>query len=163
MYITVKSVTKYYTQENSPVFTCFFLNASKAFDKINHYTLFQKLLDRETPIILVRILLFWYTKQTMCVKWGDCMSDYFYVSNGIRQGGILSPKLYSVYVDDISDYLVKSQIGCHIDNVCVNHVRYADDICLMAPSLQLYRNKSIFVMISVYRTIYHLTLPSHFV
>ena len=34
------------------------------------------------------------------------MSDYFYVSNGVRQGGILSPKLYSVYVDDLSDYLV---------------------------------------------------------
>ena len=67
----------------------------------------------------------------MCVKWGNCMSDYFYVSNGVRQGGILSPKLYSVYVDDFSDYLVKSQIGCHIDNVCVNHVMYADDICLI--------------------------------
>ena len=48
------------------------------------------------------------------------MSDHFYVSNGVRQGGILSPKLYSVYVDDLSDYLVKSQIECHIDNVCVN-------------------------------------------
>ena len=48
------------------------------------------------------------------------MSDYFYVSNGVRQGGILSPKLYSVYVDDLSDYLVKSQIGCQIDNGCVN-------------------------------------------
>ena len=95
---------------------------------------FQKLLDRETPIILVRILLFWYTKQTTCVKWGNCMSDYFYVSNGVRQGGILSPKLYSVYVDDLSDYLVKSQIGCHLGNVCVNHVMYADDISLMAPS-----------------------------
>ena len=42
--------------------------------------------------------------------------------------------MYSVYVDDLSDYLVKSQIGCQIDNVCVNHVMYADDICLMAPS-----------------------------
>ena len=130
---TVKSVTKYYTQENSPVFTCF-LDASTAFDKINHYTLFRKLLDRKTPILLVRILLFCYTKQTMCVKWGNCMSDYFYVSNGVRQGGILSPKLYTVYVDDLSYYLVKSQIGCQIDNVCVNHVMYADDICLMAPS-----------------------------
>ena len=42
--------------------------------------------------------------------------------------------MYYVYVDDLSDYLVKSQIGCQIDNVCVNHVMYADDICLMAPS-----------------------------
>ena len=62
------------------------------------------------------------------------MSDYFYVSNGVRQGGILSPKLYSVYVDDLLYYLVKSQIACQIDNICVNHVMYADDICLMAPS-----------------------------
>ena len=33
-----------------------------------------------------------------------------------------------------ADYFVKSQIRCQIDNVCVNHVMYADDICLMAPS-----------------------------
>ena len=40
-----------------------------------------------------------------------------YVFNGVRQGETLSPKLYNVYVDDLSDYLVKSQIGCQIDNV----------------------------------------------
>ena len=79
-------------------------------------------------------MLFWYTKQTMCVKWGNCMFDYFYVYKGVRQGGILSPKLYSVYVNDLSDYLFKIQIGCQIDNVSVNHVMYADDICLMSPS-----------------------------
>ena len=38
-----------------------------------------------------------------------------------------------VYVDKLSDYLVKSQIGCQIDGLCVNHVMYVDDICLMAP------------------------------
>ena len=26
-----------------------------------------------------------------------------------------------------------SRMGCHVDNVCVNHVFYADDLCLMAP------------------------------
>ena len=67
----------------------------------------------------------------MYVKWGSCISHYFYVSNGVRQGGILSPKLYSVYVDDLSDYLLKCQIGCHIDSLCVNLVMHADDICLM--------------------------------
>ena len=73
---TVKSVTKYYTKEKSPVYICF-LDASKASDKINHYILFRKLLDRKTPIVLVRILVFWYTNQTMCVKWGSCISRYF--------------------------------------------------------------------------------------
>ena len=135
-------MTKYYTQEKA-----LFLHASKAFDKIYHYTLLQKLLDRKTRIMLVRIVLFWYTKQTMCVKWGNCMTDYFYVSNGVRQGGILSPKLYSMDVDDLSDYLVKSQIGCHIDNVCVNHVMYADNICLRHRALQLNRSSYIFFSI----------------
>ena len=89
---TVKSVSKYYTQHHSPVYTLI-LDASKAFDKINHFKLFQKILDCKTPIVIVRILLFWYSKQTVCVKWGRCISDYFSISNGVRQGGILSPKI----------------------------------------------------------------------
>ena len=36
---------KYYTERGSPVFTCF-LDASKAFDRINHWTLFRKMIDR---------------------------------------------------------------------------------------------------------------------
>ena len=38
-------------------------------------------------------------------------------------------------MDDLSKMLNDSgiHVGCHIDNVCVNHVFYADDICLMAP------------------------------
>ena len=49
---------------------------SIALYKINLDTLFRKLLDQKTPIMLIRILLFWYTKQNMCMKWGNCMSDY---------------------------------------------------------------------------------------
>ena len=60
-------------------------------------------------------------------------SSFFTISNGVRQGGILSPKLFSVYLDDLSKLLISSGIGCFIDNVCFNHVFYADDLCLMAP------------------------------
>ena len=65
-----------------------------------------------------------------------CISDYFSISNGVRQGRILSPKLFSADVDDLSDKLARSKVGCSIDNLCMNHVMYmyADDICLMAPS-----------------------------
>ena len=41
---------------------------------------------------------------------------------------------FFVYVDDLSDKLVKGKVQCSIDNLCMNHVMYADDICLMAPS-----------------------------
>ena len=36
-------------------------------------------------------------------------------------------------MDDLSKLLINSGIGCFIDNVCFNHVFYADDLCLMAP------------------------------
>ena len=129
----MKSVSKYYTQQHSPLYTRF-LDASKAFDRINHFKLLRKLLDRKTSIVIVRILLFWYSKQTVRNKWGRCIFGIFSISNGVRQGGILSPKLFLVYIDDLSNKLAKCKVGYYIDNLCMNHVMYADDICLMAPS-----------------------------
>ena len=36
-------------------------------------------------------------------------------------------------MDNLSSLLNTSRIGCHISDVCINHVFYADDLCLMAP------------------------------
>ena len=54
--------------------------------------------------------------------------------NGVRQGGILSPKLYAFYIDDLSTILNNLNVGCYIGFTCVNHLFYADDMCLLAPS-----------------------------
>ena len=70
----------------------------------------------------------------MCIKWGQSTSGIFTVSNGVRQGGILSPRLFAVYVDDLSKHLHDARSGCFIGHQCINHVMYADDICLLAPS-----------------------------
>ena len=58
---------------------------------------------------------------------------HFTISNGVRQGGILSPSLFAVYMDDLSSLLNTSWIGCHIDDVCISHLFYTDDLCLVAP------------------------------
>ena len=129
---TVKSVIKYYNYFNSPVFICF-LDASKAFDRVNHWTLFKELPLKGVPTVLVRIIRFWYRSQPMFIQWGKTKSLFFTITNGVRQGCILSPKLFFVYMDDFSKMLNDSGMGCYIDNVCVNHVFYADDLCLMAP------------------------------
>ena len=70
----------------------------------------------------------------MFVKWGKVNSAYFKVLNRVRQGEILSPKLFAIYVDDLSLELTLSKSGCYIDDQCIKHVMYADDICLIAPS-----------------------------
>ena len=128
---TLISVIKYYTQQRTPVYSCF-LDASKAFDRVNHWKLFNKLIIRKVPLLIVRMLIFWYSNQEMCIKWGQ--SCFFTASNGVRQGGILSPRLFAVYVDDLSKQLSDARSGCFIGHQCINHVMYADDICLLAPS-----------------------------
>ena len=56
------------------------------------------------------------------------------MSNGVRQGGILSPFLFNVYMDDLSVNLKKCPRGCIAGDTVVNHLMYADDIVLLSPS-----------------------------
>jgi len=63
----MKEAVRKYRGQNSTVFLCF-LDASKAFDRINHGKLFEKLQQRWIPPYLIRILGFWYTHQTMQVR-----------------------------------------------------------------------------------------------
>lgn len=83
IYAFKEAVIKYRSL-NSNVFSCF-LDASKAFDRVNHFVLFDKLIQRGIPQYIVRILIFWYTSQTMYVRWKNLVSDGFNVSNGVRR------------------------------------------------------------------------------
>jgi exonuclease III len=130
----LKECINSYKALNSSVFTCF-LDASKAFDRVNHGALFDKLLRRGVPVYIVRLLMFWYAHQRVCVKWGNTLSEFFTVCNGVRQGGILSPLLFNVYMNDLSTCLNTHNIGCAISGITINHLMYADDLVLLAPSL----------------------------
>ena len=112
--------------------TCF-LDASKAFDRVNHSLLFDKLCTRGVPFYLIRLLVYWYEHQRMCVRWGGVYSSSFTVTNGVRQGGILSPYLFNVYVDDLSVKLDSCHVGCYFSGGCINHIMYADDLVIMSP------------------------------
>ena len=79
------------------------------------------------------MFMFWYSRQELCIRWGAEMSSFFTISNGVRQGGTLSPSLFAVHIGDLSSLLNGSWIGCHISDVCINHVFYADDLCLKPP------------------------------
>jgi len=55
-------------------------------------------------------------------------------NKGVRQGGIISPILFCIYIDGLLHRLNKLAIGCFIVSIFVGALAYADDIVLLAPS-----------------------------
>ena len=70
------------------------------------------------------------------VRWDGYLGSWFNVSAGVRQGGVLSPDLYNIYVDDLIQLLQSSGIGCYIASTFAAALFYADDMCILAPSLK---------------------------
>ncbi len=65
-----------YPHRGSNVYGCF-LDASKAFDLVDHGILFKRLLERNLPLPIVRLLLVWYRDQRMQVRWNHSLSRSF--------------------------------------------------------------------------------------
>ena len=129
-----KEVVLYYVFRGSDVFACF-LDCSKAFDTVNYAVLFQKLIDCGIPRNYLRLLFYCYTSQRGYVRWGSADSTKFQISNGVRQGGILSPIFFNIYIKNLIDKFSTSNLGCHFAGMFMGAFAYADDIVIMAPSL----------------------------
>ena len=76
-----------------------------------------------------------YSNQQCHVKWEDAASDSFGISNGVKQGEVISPLLFSLYIDELFLLLKESGMGCHVGLTYAGAFGYADDIALVAPSL----------------------------
>ena len=109
------------------------LDCSKAFDMVEFSTLFKKLLKAGVRPILVRVLVFVYEEQYAWVKWGSAKSKQFSIVNGTRQGSVLSPALFSLYMDELLQQLRELGVGCYIGGVFYGAAMYADDLVLLAP------------------------------
>ena len=90
--MTLKEVATYYMNRDSSVYACF-IDASKAFDRVRYDKLFELLLGRGIPHVAVRL-------------------QYFGSRNGVRQGGVASPVLFTIYMDELLMRLQRAGIGC---------------------------------------------------
>ena len=108
------------------------LDASKAFDRVNYCRLIATLLKQNISPIVLRLLLFMYTHQSLRVKWGCTLSKQFSVMNGVKQVGVLSPILFAMYTDGSLERLKNTGVGCHIGSRFVGAFAYADGITLLA-------------------------------
>ena len=129
----LKSCVDYFVDHRSDVIVTF-LDCSKAFDKVSHSGLFLKLVERNVPLCFTSLLMYWYSNLNFQCKWESSFSESFSIPSGVKQGGVLSPHLFNMYMDDLVLLLRKKGIGCHIASQFVACILFADDLCLMAPS-----------------------------
>ena len=80
-----------------------------------------------------------YTNHVTQVLWNGIVSTPFLVENGVKQGCIVSPILFCVYLDGLPQKLKNSKVGCYVGYLCMAAVAYADDIVLLAPTVRAMR------------------------
>ena len=129
-FILKEVMTKYTAHKKSAIAT--FIDLSKAFDTIDHYILGTKLLNSCLPIDVVLIILHYLRNQQANIKWENTLSEYYYIERGVRQGGVLSPFLFNLYVDAIINDVVNTNRGCTFGHIRCNIIGYADDLVLLA-------------------------------
>ena len=129
----LKSTIDHFVSHNSRVYVAF-LDCSKAFDRISHYGLFSKLMNRKIPLCILLCLVFWYGNMYSEVKRGTEISRSCPVPLCIKQGGINSPDFFACYYDGLMQQLRQLRLGCHIDGLFLSSLFFADDIVLLSPT-----------------------------
>jgi retron-type reverse transcriptase len=129
----LQDILDYMTSNNSSLFLVL-LDASRAFDRVQYMKLFRLFRRRDLYPLTCRFLAYMYTNQSLRVNWNGCYSNPFSTSNGVKQGGILSPILFCIYMKEFLSRLKQSGVGCYIGDMYLDGLGYADDLCLRAPT-----------------------------
>ena len=151
-FVTIQTI-EYYKNKNSNIHVLF-LDASKAFDLVKYDKLFDCLKKQNICSLIMRILLLMYKYNNLSIEWGNTISNTIYMSNGVKQGGILSPLLFNIYLMPLFNSIQKSSIGCYMGNLPANIFGYADDIVILAPTI--YALKKLILLCEQYSDIYNL-------
>ena len=87
------------------------------------------------PLVL-HFLMTTYCNQQMRVKWNGTISDIFSTSNDVKQGELLSPIIFNVFINELILLLsaCARSIRCHLHDQFVGALAYADNVTLLAPT-----------------------------
>ena len=124
----------FFMKNGSEVYTCA-MDMTKAFDLTLHSLLFKKMLAAGFPAIYIRLFIFIYANQMANVRWNGEFSTAFTMTNGCRQGAVLSAIAYCFYCENLFTLLKQRRAGCWVLGYYHGILGYSDDNWLLAPSL----------------------------
>ena len=128
--LTLDALLKQATKERKTLYVCF-LDIKAAYDSVPRQILWKKL-NYDEPILQMLKSLF--DNNTSIVKMRSEVSRKITHHAGLLQGSLISPILYSAFMNDLPEILSKEFEGIKIEGLNVNNLMYADDIALIANS-----------------------------
>ncbi len=126
-------ISKYCHKKNSKIFSCF-VDFKKAFDSVPRDTLLKKLLNIGINGKVFNIIRDIYTSDKAFIKVNKSRSPMFDLSLGVRQGCILSPLLFNIFLCDLAKKLLDLESSLELGGTSINSIFWADDLVLFANS-----------------------------
>ena len=128
-----RECNNYAIENNSKLYTCF-LDVRQAFDRVWHDALMVKLFNTNIDIPLFKAIMNLYQDMESRVKSNGYTSDWFPIQQGTRQGGVISPQLYIIFINDLMNNLVNSPYGFNAYDINCTCPTSADDMVLLSLS-----------------------------
>ena len=113
-----------------PLYVCY-IDFKSAFDRVVRSALMYKLYSRGVRGKYFKILKSMYSKSKCRVKYNSRLSEIFDNLKGVLQGGVISPTLFKIFLDDLGEYLDKSR-GIKVSDLSICHMLFADDLILVS-------------------------------
>ena len=128
------SIVQKYMNENKRLY-CVFVDLKKAFDSIYRNALWLKLYRQGIQGKMLRVIKDMYEKAKSCVKHCNSYSDFFKCSLGLRQGEVISPIMFSLFIEDLELFLQRDvHSGLLLDDITLILLLFADDMVIIAKS-----------------------------
>jgi hypothetical protein len=114
-----------------------FIDMEKAFDRVRRETIWESLTKRRVNNKLIRAIKSIYKVNTNYIISKNRISDKFETKEGLRQGGVLSPALFNIFIDEIiktcKPDLNKLHVGFRqLQQITITECAFADDVVIMA-------------------------------